>query len=800
MSKRPKPSNSDLSDLSWPINVPATNGLVRADSWSLEQEKLLFQLVLTIGTWWVEIGKALGLDESKVKNRYYSALRRIERAHMVSSQFCSELLRGYSAKCTTQADEALLLPLATAIRKTRIRDPTPTIRIPTSTSSSTLTLTSSALLSAPTPSSRVISQPSPLSIAIASLSVQTLDRKRSRSAILPSPSPPPKFPNIEQSYTRSGQVKTATLESITAFVPPLSDSRPRQLAVPPVQSSSMSTTVLSAFTDSSTVSTSGGKRVQFEDPVVFSPYSKGTGTCIAPPLKFNDPMFVQLLQDAYYRVTGKQYAMQPNTGGGGGGGEGGEGGGGGGRGEEEGEGRGGVSRSTETIDLHPGSGTGDLDSSTTPRSLIPQPSHRSRPEEIRSSSSLSQTWIPPWADVQDSLESSSNSKTMKSSTLKKLSAKKTAAIPKALSMTLSKASPLLVKGTDSTIESRKPSSEQIEIAGGPKASPVDSPRKIFTSSSSSSRKPIASSPQVPQVLLRAEKTSLKRSTDVLSSIVEKVVDASKGRLLRTRSKQQIVEVISDETYHSNVNRGELFLPTFSPAISSFPQSSPQNPDYRLSSTPVLDMRISESLSTNTASRLLDSDISKGGIDSDISKGGIMTAPLTKKYKKSLPFQLQPETELDPESSHSDSDEARKAISTLLGLGSGLASRDTRHAESTPFSPSMYFAHGVPSSEFISTEPRLFSPMPNLSAIRPTMQHFMTPGAPLRRGNVVLTPFQKSPYAESPWALSNFESSNPLPPPPPTNFQLLASPLTFYPTPTTITSTSTTSTTTLFRKR
>lgn len=709
-----KASSSSSEDLIWPINVPLSNALVRADSWSLEQEKLLFQLVLTVGTWWVEIGRCLGLDDSKCKNRYYSALRRIERAHMVSSNVSSELFRTYIAKCTPREDDLLVLPLVVEIRRMR-----------------------SGGDSAPTSSSQVVIPTLPLNIPL--LPLQSLDRKRVRSSTLPSPAPPSKSPPIEQSYTRSGQIKTATLESITAFAPPPVDMRPRQLTGPIANSSSKSSTILQGLpttstpsstvilgaTETASVTGSTGKRVQFEDPVVFSPYSKATLTSIAPPLKFNDPKFVSHVTSSYFRITGKMYNMQSI----------------GARGE---------SASAATFDFNVGVGQGE---SATPRSLIGNPlsSHRSEVDEITSAPTLSSsTWIAPWASIVDSLESS-RVRAPATETIARVSAKtirakksvnKTVDPLQTASSTMISAPvrpivPLIAIRKSSLRTTRgieQPGVNLISSSarlGGPTSSPVETPRDLSVSPPKVT--PSAAPIRKPRAFDAPSRT--KTTTSVMDS------EFAPSRRLKRASPQPRARY--DDAFFAVPRAGTFsepaFLPLFSPSPSSFPEFSPFNPDFRLRSTPI-DFISSGRVQTEngTASRsLLRADSS--------NTVGDLTAPLKKRRRMSLTRQTEPETTV-----------CGDAISTLLRL-----SGQNNHAESLPFSPSTYFAEGNADP---ALEQCIFSPLQQSRPIHPVLnqQVMTTPtGALFRQGRSHL----KSPIAASPWALTTFDSPAHFPHPP-----------------------------------
>lgn len=717
--------NESPSDLIWPINVPPTNALVRADSWTLEQEKLLFQLVLTVGTCWVEIGKFCGVDESRAKNRYYSALRRIERAHMVSSNISSELLRSYIAKCTPREDDLLVLPLVNELRKMRSGSDTPAI---------------------------VSSLPSNIPL----LPLQTIDKKRiRRSTVLPSPAPPSKSPPIEQSYTRSGQIKTATLESITAFSSPPADIRPRQLSGPTSKNNApMSHTILQGMPSTSTASStvipgggggggaepstvagSAGKRVQYEDPVVFSPYSKTTLTTIAPPLKFNDANFVSLVASAFSRVTGKTYNMQSI----------------GSRGE---------STSSATFDFNIRADTGGQGDSVTPRSLIgrnPLSSHRSEVEDIFISPKVS-TWIPPWASLVDSLESSRVKVPVKES-IPRVSVKKTKA-PKIISSEPVELPSIVLpsiaagRSTLRTTRGQEQASvilnSKVARPGGPISSPVGTPRDIPTALHSPIVAPIRR-PRALDAPSRTKSTSSKRTLDKTSTVL---MDSEFAPERLRRVSQYGVREIDDVVQRAGLSRELTFLPTFSPAPPSYTELSPFNPDFRLRSTPVDIMSSS------------DQQLGHSGTASRSLLNTVFEAP--KQRRMSSHIQTEPEMEISSSTSMSE-----EAISTLLGLGQKGGGR-----ASPPFSPSTYLAIG---SGPVTLEQCVFSP---LQQTRPIQQqrHMVTPaGFPFRQGRTHDFSIQKSPLQASPWALTAFDSPAP-PPPSHTDSRILSSPILPLPTP------------------
>lgn len=75
------------------------NPTIEKGPWEPEEEKLIFQLQARVGNAWTDISRFLpGRSEASVKNRYYSALRRVERAHRVTGTVAAELVHDFARK------------------------------------------------------------------------------------------------------------------------------------------------------------------------------------------------------------------------------------------------------------------------------------------------------------------------------------------------------------------------------------------------------------------------------------------------------------------------------------------------------------------------------------------------------------------------------------------------------------------------------------------------------------------------------------------------------------------------------
>lgn len=91
--------------------------------WGPQEEKILFQLQAHIGNSWTDIAKYLpGRSEASVKNRFYSALRRIERAHGITSDISTALVQEYALKSMTEEDAIAITQIAVKIVESRSND------------------------------------------------------------------------------------------------------------------------------------------------------------------------------------------------------------------------------------------------------------------------------------------------------------------------------------------------------------------------------------------------------------------------------------------------------------------------------------------------------------------------------------------------------------------------------------------------------------------------------------------------------------------------------------------------------
>jgi len=95
--------------------APAPSSAGKPLAWSLPEERLLFQLQSSsLGNSWTAISSCLpGRHESSVKNRYYSALRRVERAFRCSPEAAAGMLSSYARNSAT-AEEAAAVAAAAA--------------------------------------------------------------------------------------------------------------------------------------------------------------------------------------------------------------------------------------------------------------------------------------------------------------------------------------------------------------------------------------------------------------------------------------------------------------------------------------------------------------------------------------------------------------------------------------------------------------------------------------------------------------------------------------------------------------
>jgi hypothetical protein len=84
--------------------------------WQAGEERLLFVLQAELGSRWTVVARYLpGRSESSAKNHYYSAIRRVERFHKVSSAAAADLLAAYARASTTPEDAALVRAVRRAV-------------------------------------------------------------------------------------------------------------------------------------------------------------------------------------------------------------------------------------------------------------------------------------------------------------------------------------------------------------------------------------------------------------------------------------------------------------------------------------------------------------------------------------------------------------------------------------------------------------------------------------------------------------------------------------------------------------